>query len=33
MPAAITLPTLNRRPKADDDSIRLKRIMVICSGC
>jgi hypothetical protein len=31
--AAITLPTLNKRPKADDDSSRLKRIMSICSGC
>jgi outer membrane immunogenic protein len=31
--AAITLPTLNKRPKADDDSRRLKSIMSICSGC
>jgi hypothetical protein len=31
--AAITLPTLNQRSKADDDSRRLKRIMSICSGC
>jgi outer membrane immunogenic protein len=31
--AAITLPTLNKRQKADDDSRRLKRIMSICSGC
>jgi outer membrane immunogenic protein len=31
--AAITLPTLNKRQSADDDSRRLKRIMSICSGC
>jgi outer membrane immunogenic protein len=31
--AAITLPTLNKRQNADDDSRRLKRIMSICSGC
>jgi hypothetical protein len=32
--AAITLPTLNnKRPRADDDSRRLKSIMSICSGC
>jgi outer membrane immunogenic protein len=31
--AAITLPTLNKRPRADDDSRHLKRIMSICSGC
>jgi outer membrane immunogenic protein len=33
VPAAITLPTLEKRPKADDDSRRLNRIMTICSGC
>jgi outer membrane immunogenic protein len=32
--AAITLPTLKQqRPRADDDSRRLKSIMSICSGC
>jgi outer membrane immunogenic protein len=31
--AAITLPTLNKRQRADDDSRRLKSIMSICSGC
>jgi outer membrane immunogenic protein len=31
--AAITLPTLNKRHRGDDDSGRLKRIMSICSGC
>jgi outer membrane immunogenic protein len=33
VPGAITLPTLKQRPKADDDSRRLKRIMSICSSC
>jgi hypothetical protein len=31
--AAITLPTLNKRSKGDDDNRRLKSIMSICSGC
>jgi outer membrane immunogenic protein len=31
--AAITLPTLNKRQRVDDDSRRLKSIMSICSGC
>src|SRR5262245_10827277 len=31
--AAITLPTLNKRQRADDDGRHLKRVMSICSGC